>query len=257
MIDVGNIVWRYINLASRTDRDVQAREEFAKAGLIAERFDALKPEDWPGEAAQVAQMRATTAGGTAGGTPGAIGCYLSQTEVIRTVVDTDRIVGVCEDDVCFCEDFQKRLAYVAEHLTWDWDIFYFGATFHAPGKWYTNPDCAEWAHLGRDAEPTPAKHIMRVYGEWGTYAYLVNGCNARKVLDLFDANVHRSRGIDHLAIILGPRLNAYCFVPGCCWQRDGWSNVRVGGFTQFSNFKRLGPYAWTERIEDFDPGRFD
>ncbi len=243
------IEWHYINLASRPDRDRHARAEFAKAGLTARRFEAFLPKHWEGTPEQVARMQA--------GTPGAIGCYHSQMEVIRTVVDTNRIAGVCEDDICFCSDMPKRLAHIAEHLTWDWDIFYLGATFHVPGEWYKDPDCKEWGAIGKDVEPTFDKHIMRVYGEWGTYGYLVNGCNARKVLDLFDANLHRARGIDHLAIILGDRLNAFAFVPGCCWQYDNESDIGCGYITQFSRFKELGPYAWTEYMEDFDPAGFD
>lgn len=247
-----NIAWHYINLASRPDRNAHAREEFAKAGLPVQRFEAFTPDQWPGDPDKVARMQA----GVPGGTPGAIGCYHSQTEVIRTVVDTDRIVGVCEDDVCFCADIQKRLRYIAEHLTWDWDIFYLGATFHVPGEWYKHPDCKDWGSIGKDVEPTLDKHIMRVYGEWGTYAYLVNGRNARKVLDLFDANIHRARGIDHLAIILGDKLNAFCFVPGCAWQYDSQSSIG-DGITHFSHFKKLGPYAWTENMSDFDPSAYD
>jgi len=245
--DKSKIQWRYINLASRKDRNEHAKAEFAKAGLTAERFEALRPEQWPGDPQKVARMTAKR-----GGTPGAIGCYLSQTEVIRTVAGTDGIVAVCEDDVCFCEDIQKRLDYTEAHLTWDWDIFYLGATFHVPGVWCKHEDCRDWGAIGKDVEPTTDPHIMRVYGEWGTYAYFVNGRNAQKVLDLFDANIHRARGIDHLAIILGDKLNAYCFVPGCCWQYDNQSNIG-NGITRFSGFKSLGPYAWTANMSDFDP----
>ncbi len=244
--------WHYVNLKSRPDRREHAEAEFAKAGISAQRFEAFTPDQWTGDPAKVARMQA----GVPGGTPGAIGCYMSQTAVIRTVVDSDRIVGVCEDDICFCEDIQKRLGYIGEHLPAEWDIVYLGATVHVPGEWYKHPDCEEWAHLGRDAEPTADPHIMRVYGEWGTYGYLVNGRNARKVLDLFDANIHRARGIDHLAMILGPQLKQYCFVPGCCWQYDNQSNIG-DGITRFSGFRELGPYAWTDRMEDFDPTRFD
>jgi hypothetical protein len=97
---------------------------------------------------------------------------------------------------------------------------------------------------------------MRVYGEWGTYAYLVNGKNADKVLRLFNDNIHRARGIDHLAIILGDRLNAFCFVPGCAWQYDNQSNIG-NGITEFSHFKSLGPYVWTYKMDEFDPTEFE
>lgn len=238
----------YVNLASRPDRRAHAEAEFSRHAIPARRFEAFTPQEWPGDPAKVARMKART--------PGAIGCYQSQTAVIRSVLDSDRIVAVCEDDVCFADDLPKRLQYISERLTWDWDIFYLGATFHVPGVWCRHPDCAAWGHLGRDAEPTADKHIMRVYGQWGTYAYLVNGRNAGKVLTVFDKNVHRADGIDHLCIILGDQLNAYCFVPGMAWQYDNQSNIG-NGVTQFSHFKTLGPYVWTDRMEDFDPQTFN
>jgi GR25 family glycosyltransferase involved in LPS biosynthesis len=238
-----------INLAHRTDRMAHANQQFARANLPVDRFEAFLPEEWPGPEEKVARIRART--------PGAIGCYQSQTHVIRTAVGSDRIVGVFEDDVCFCEDLQDRLAYLEEHLTWDWDVLYLGATFHVPGVWYANPDCAAWHHRGRDVEPTDDPHILRVFGEWGTYAYFVNGRNARKVLDALDEMLPNSDGIDHNFIRIGDALNCYCLVPGAAWQMDNASDIGTGGFTHFSHFKKLGPYVWTERMEDFDPSTFD
>jgi GR25 family glycosyltransferase involved in LPS biosynthesis len=244
-----DIPWYVVNLDCRGDRMKHAHHEFARHGIRVERIRAFTPDQWPGDPAKVAKMRSTT--------PGAIGCYHSQMSVIARGAVSDTTVAVCEDDVCFCDDLTERLDYLDEHLTWDWDIFYLGATFHTPGEWYKHEDCKDWGpRLGRDAEPTEDPHIMRVYGEWGTYAYFVNGKNSRKVLELFDQNVHRARGIDHLAIILGDQLNAYCFVPGCAWQYDNKSNIG-NGITEFSHFKSLGPYAWTYRMEEFDPAQFE
>lgn len=240
--------WWYVNLASRPDRNLHAREQFARHGLNAARFEACTPNQWAGDPAKVARMMART--------PGAVGCHQSQMAVIETVVGTDRVVAVCEDDIVFCDDLSKRLQYIEDHLAWDWDVFYLGATFHVPGVWCHHSDCATWGAIGTDAEPTADKHIMRVYGQWGTYGYLVNGRNAAKVLSLLDENMVLSDGIDHNFIRLGDKVNAYCFVPGCCWQYDNQSNIGTG-ITEFSGFKKLGPYVWTDRMEDFDPTTFD
>jgi GR25 family glycosyltransferase involved in LPS biosynthesis len=248
-----DISWHYVNLDSRPDRREHAEQQFARHGIEVRRQRGFLPDEWPGDPADVARMRATT--------PGAIGCYHSQTQIIRDHARPGNVVAVCEDDVCFCEDLPKRLQYIEDHIwwdeTWDWDIFYLGATFHTPGEWYKHVDCKDWGpRLGCDAQPTTDPHFMRVYGEWGTYAYLVNGNNAGKVLHLLDENVHRSRGIDHLFIILGDAVNAYCFAPGCAWQYDNQSNIGRG-VTEFSGFKKLGPYVWTDRMEDFDPTTFE
>ncbi|MHC4371542.1 MAG: glycosyltransferase family 25 protein [Planctomycetota bacterium] len=244
-----DLKWYVVNLGCRGDRMRHAHREFARHGIRVERVNAFTPDQWPGDPEKVARMMATT--------PGAVGCYQSQMSIIARGAISGKDVVVCEDDVCFCDDLPERLQYIEDNLTWDWDIFYLGATFHTPGEWYKHEDCADWGpRLGRDAEPTDVPHFMRVYGEWGTYAYLVNGKNADKVLRLFNDNIHRARGIDHLAIILGDRLNAFCFVPGCAWQYDNQSNIG-NGITEFSHFKSLGPYVWTHKMDEFDPTEFE
>ena len=243
------VQWFYINLDSRPDRRQHAEIEFAKHRIDVKRFKALLPEEWEGSPEKVAKMQAAT--------PGAIGCYHSQISVIQKSVASGLPVAVCEDDVCFSSDLPLRLQYIENHLNWDWDIFYLGATFHVPGVWCRHLDCKDWGpRLGVDAETTEDPHIMRVYGEWGTYAYIINPNNAQKVLDLFDANIHRARGIDHLAIILGDKLNAYAMVPGCAWQYDNQSNIG-GGLTVFSRFRSLGPYVWSDSLTDFDSSNYN
>ncbi len=243
LFDWRNAPLWYVNLASRPERNAHARNEFAKAGLAARRFDAFTPNEWPGDPAKVLRMRNRT--------PGAIGCYQSQTHVMRTERGNAGMVGVFEDDVVFCDDIQARLNYIEEHLTWEWDIFWLGATFHCnPAVWHLKT-------LGRDAERTSDKHILRTYGIWSTYAYFVNGRSVRRVLDAFDQNIHRSDGIDHCTILyVQPVLRTFCFVPGCCWQMDSRSDIG-SGITEFSHFKDLGPYAWTKRMEEFQPDEYD
>lgn len=240
--------WHYVNLKSRPDRDQHARDQFARHGITPTRFDAFTPDQWNREPEKVERMRNRT--------PGAIGCYQSQVALIREAHLTGKTVVVCEDDVVFCSDLPKRLDYITANMPRDWDIFYLGATFHVPGVWCHHADCATWGEIGVDVEPTADPHILRTYGIWGTYCYIVNPANAGKVYDLMEANIHGADGIDHLAIRLGPKLRTFCFVPGCVWQYDNESNIG-SGITRFSGFKKLGPYAWTERMENFDPTTFD
>lgn len=242
-----NIDWHYVNLKSRPDRNEHAQKEFTKHNIVPTRFEGFLPNGFLYQDA-MQRMRNRT--------PGAIGCYQSQLALIHKAIGNENIVAVCEDDVVFCGDLQNRLQYISEKLTWDWDIFWLGATFHVPGKWYHNAECSSWSNLGRDVETTSDPRILRTYGIWSTYAYLVNPVNARKVYTLFEQNIHRADGIDHLAIILGDRLNNFCFVPGCAWQYDNESNIG-NGITRFSGFKRLGPYVWANHMNDFDPTTFD
>jgi GR25 family glycosyltransferase involved in LPS biosynthesis len=247
--DWRTIDWHVVNLAHRTDRLKHVRKQFSRVGILFQRFEAYKPEDWDGDPAKVQRIMNRT--------PGAVGCYMSQVACIRKALETGRVTAVCEDDVCFGIDLQKRLEYIAEHLTWDWDVFYLGATFHVPGEWYKNPECKSWGWRGKDAEPTDDPHIMRVWGEWGTYATLVNPANAQKVLDALDENLPNSDGIDHNFMTLGDRLNQFCIVPGVAWQKDGKSDIGKGGVTMFSHFKKLGPYTWQEHMEDFEPAKMN
>jgi len=239
--------WWYINLDSRPDRREHAEGQFANVGIEANRFKAFLPSEWDGPPEQVERIRNRT--------PGAIGCYKSQIEVIKTCSE-DSVVAVCEDDICFAPDIEDRIRYASQALPEDWDVFYLGATFHVPGEWYKDPECASWGHRGLDAEPTGYKHIMRVYGMWGTYAYFVNGTKAAKVVSLLEENCHRSDGIDHNFMQLGDKVNAYCFVPGMAWQYDNQSNIG-NGITVFSGFKKLGPYVWADNMDDFDPDTYN
>lgn len=244
------LVWKYINLAARTDRRQTIEAEFAKHGITPTRFDAFTTDTWDDDEHKVAYMRSKT--------PGAVGCTKSHMAAIRSAKNHDQPIVVCEDDAYFCEDIHKRLAYIAERLTWDWDIFYLGSTCHIPGEWYTRDDCKEWAHLGCDVSPTTDPRILTAQGVWGTYAYLVNNTNAERTYQTMDRNMHRTRGIDHMAVVLGPALKTFCFLPGCAWQHDGRSDIRPGGFiTHFSSFRNLGPHVWAEYMEDFDPQQFD
>lgn len=240
--------WIYINLDKRPDRRAHAEKEFATHRIVAERFSAFTPDQWEGDRAVIRRMMKRT--------PGAVGCYMSQLTAIKSC-EKNEIVSICEDDVCFAKDMPKRLIYAEKVLPKDWDIFYLGATFHVPGEWFKNKECESWGYRGVDAKQTEDKHIMRVYGQWGTYAYFVNGEKLEKVLSLLEENCHRSYGIDHNFIQLGDKLNAFCFVPGMAWQYDNESNIG-NGITEFSNFKKqLGPYSWTDYIEEFDPDSFD
>lgn len=238
-----DIEWWYVNLAERPDRRKHAEAEFARAGIVPRRFEAFHPSDWSGPDWKVQRMRQRT--------PGAIGCWQSQQHCIRTGQGEGRIVAVCEDDACFCDDLRERVDHLLDVLVWDFDIIWLGATFHCnPSKWHKDT-------IGRDVECTSDPRIVRTYGIWSTYAYLVNGSSVAKICKLLDDNMHQSDGIDHCAILyLEPALKTFCFVPGCARQYDNRSDIGTG-VTVFSNFATLGPYWYADKMEDFDPKEFD
>jgi hypothetical protein len=118
------------------------------------------------------------------------------------------------------------------------------------------PDCS--AQLGRDFEKTSDERIVRTFGAFCTYAYVVNVKSAQKILDLLDSNMHFSIGIDWLFIKLQPQLKTFAFIPGSVKQMDNISDIGTG-MTMFSGFSRLNGseansrYWYQEKMTDFNP----
>ena len=135
-----------------------------------------------------------------------------------------------------------------------------GATFHVrPPHWHKDT-------LGRDAECTDDSRMIRTYGAFCTYAYIVNNKSLATVLEGLDRWLPKSMGIDWAMIQLQPHLYTYAYVPGCCIQRDGKSDIgyvkhkeggRGPGFTKFSGFAKLGPYWFANYSNEFDPTTFN
>jgi hypothetical protein len=156
-----------------------------------------------------------------------------------------------EDDLVFCDDFQKRLEHIDRFCqTHIWDVIWFGGTFHVnPPWWHRNK-------LGRDAEQTDDPRMMRTFGAFSTHAYLVNCASIGRILRWHEKILPVSMGIDWSFIQMEPTLSTYAFVPGCIIQYDNQSDIGHG-ITAFSGFKKLGPYWYAPHMEDFDPTTFD
>ena len=230
------IVWRYVNLSHRTDRVKHISGQLERVGLLAQRFNALRKEDYDGPPEDVAQMQ---------GTPNTIGQWLSMMALWRSIIGTDTLLGVLEDDALLAVDMCKRLQYIEDHFNLPFDIFFLGATFHA--------DKAVWhPELDRDFEFTQIKHIVKVFGAFSNQGYITNPDSAEKILSMMQERMPYSRGSDHALIQIQPQLNCFCFVPGMVFQIDGQSDIG-DGITRFSAFREsLGEYVWADRLEDFD-----
>jgi GR25 family glycosyltransferase involved in LPS biosynthesis len=245
----------FINLPHRTDRLDHMIDEMRRTGITATRYPAIdtttpnKPIQYPRE--KVARMLMRT--------PGAIGCHYSQVGVMETALKRQLHAFVMEDDLIFCRDFLERIAHIEKFLEQrEWDVFWLGGTFHVnPCVWHTgrHPDL-RGSNIGRDVETTEDPRIVRTYGAFCTYAYIVNQHSIRKIVDLLDQHVHESMGIDWLFIKLQPQLKTYAYVPGCVKQLDNNSDIGRG-VTRFSQFSNLGPYWYADYARDFDPEAFD
>lgn len=233
----------FVNLDHRQDRRDRMEATLGKVGIKATRTRGILPGEYRGPEHKVSVMRKRT--------PGAIGCHFAQVSIM---IEADRHCQhafVMEDDLIFCSDFHQRMSIIEDFTAKnEWDVIWLGGTFHVnPPWWHKNT-------LGRDAETTSNPYIMRTYGAFCTYAYIVNQKSLSKIIQLLDEGVHRSMGIDWLFIQLQPQLNTFAFVPGCVTQYDNMSDIGTG-MTTFSNFAKLGPYWYADRMETFNPRTYD
>lgn len=244
----------FVNMDHRTDRLIHITSQLERIGLKADRVRGMRPNEYTGDPKRVNKMRKRT--------PGAIGCHFSQVQIMKTALEKEKHAFVMEDDLVFCQDFNDRIEIISEFMTrTKWDVFWLGGTFHSPAFWHPigrsnmQPDCS--AHLGKDCEEIGEERILRIYGAFCTYAYIVNRDSIQKVLDLLDKYLHHSIGIDWLFIKLQPQLNTFAFVPGSVKQMDGQSDIGTG-ITRFSGFAKLNGnesnsrYWFQERMEDFN-----
>jgi GR25 family glycosyltransferase involved in LPS biosynthesis len=252
----------FVNLDHRKDRLLHMQHQLKKSG-IADYFDVQRqrgmlPSEYTGNPDRVSVMRNRT--------PGAIGCHYSQVRIMNAALQAGKHAFVMEDDLVFCDDFLERLGYTSVFLEHHpWDVLWLGATFHInPPYWHTgrNRELRHTNPLGRDAELTDDPRIIRTYGAFSTYAYIVNHSSLKTVLQLLERLVPQSIGIDWAFIKLQPDLFTYAFVPGSVKQMDNKSDIG-SGFTYFSNFRKLNgseansAYWWQKRMEDFDPKTFN
>lgn len=251
---LNNCYASFVNLDHRKDRLKHMEKELSRIGIQAQRTRGLLPIECQIDSPKVQVMRRRT--------PGAIGCHFSQVNVMKEALKQDKHAFVMEDDLIFCSDIQERLTHIENFLEGkEWDVFWLGGTFHVnPPYWHKAGhshqlrDCE--CSLGKDAETTADPRIMRTYGAFSTFAYIVNKNSIQKILNQFDAHIHTSIGIDWLFIKLQPKLKTFAYVPGCVKQMDNMSDIG-NGITKFSGFAMLGPYWWQDRKEDFNPETFN
>jgi len=232
-----DIRWHYINLSKRKDRRMQTLSEFLKIGVNPARFNALTGDDYDEKDTRFPNFNLD----------GHVGCALSHVALLEMASHESGVIGIVEDDVVFCSDFQKRLDYI-EQFTEPWDIFFLNAAFHLCPTWHKRT-------IGRDFDYTDFRHIVRVYGLWCTHSYLVNCNSAPKILEQLGDKLPDAKAIDHAYILCEPFLDCFCFVPGATIQRKGWSDI-TEGISEYSGFIPLGPHVYADRMEDFDYENF-
>lgn len=251
----------FLNLSHRTDRLAHMTEQLNRVGIDAVRHAGKLPHEVDQHNPKYQKMFRRT--------PGAIGCHLGQVEIMKTALIQQRDAVVFEDDCVFCEDFQKRIEYIEKWTdTHDWDVFYLGSSVHVGPPWWHRTGHREReleecnCTLNRDAETTDDPRVLRCYGIFATFAYIVNKDSIQKVVDALDEITPRSIGIDWAMIALGHRIKQFCFVPGLVRQMTNQSDIG-NGITNWDGFLKLNgtfensAYVYQNRMEDFDPLTFN
>lgn len=249
----------FLNLDHRTDRLNRMNIELARVGVEANRHRGKLPHEFDLNRPELQVMKNRT--------PGAIGCMYGQMEIMIDAHLVGLHAMVLEDDLVFCSDFKERMDYIANwSLNHEWDVIWLGGTFHVPAFWHRKggsgmpPNCS--AELGKDCETTDDPRMIRTYGAFSTYAYLVNYNSIKKIIDMLNGFMSKTIGIDFSFIALAPQLKTFSFVPGCVKQIDNISDIGTG-MTMFSGFSKLNGteensrYWWQDKINDFDPSTFN
>lgn len=244
----------YCNLDERADRNEEMKTELERVGIYVERQRSFPWKELYDSYDDDMRQRVDVMFKR---TPGAIGCHMSQVEVMKKAMEQGKHAIVLEDDLKFCDDFPSRLNIIYKFLNQhQWDIFWFGGTYHTEPTWHKSiegkhihPDMQVCnCTLNRDWEPTFNPYIVRTYGAFSTHAYLVNKDRISHVLELLDRNLHLSMGIDWIMLKEQPNLFTYAFNPGCIKQYDSYSNIN-NAFAKQSGFENLGPH-WFYNIKD-------
>jgi GR25 family glycosyltransferase involved in LPS biosynthesis len=239
----------YINLAYRIDRNLHMKNELARVGIQAERFEAIKVDDHVWDMDIWATMYNRT--------KGACGCFVSQMMVMENALKQNKHAIVFEDDLIISSQILQRFEYIDNFIKTkepNFDVIWLGGTVHInPPYWHTgvNPDLMG-SNIGRDAEYIGDKRMFRSYGSFSTHAYIVNKKSIEKVLEMLKSTIPISMGIDWSFIKLAPQLNNFVYLPGCIIQKDNISDIGNGAMTIFSGFRSLGAHWFQDKEENFD-----
>lgn len=239
-IKLKNIDFYVINEKTRLDRYENFVSQVNKINLNVTKFDAVtNPEEYgvtfniDNHPSQKSQW-----------TKGQKGCYLSHRLLLENH-KTNKILGIFEDDVVFCEDFLERMDYVEKNFNLDWDMFFLSSFYHL------NSDPKRWNN-GGDYEMTNIKHIHRTYGSFTTHSYLVNPNSINKILKKMDEFFDYCYAIDHLYILIQPHLNVFSFTPGMTNQMISYSDI-TSQIKDQTVFKQVcGDHYFINKLSDFN-----
>jgi len=173
-----------INLRKRKDKLTHMLEQFKKIDLDS--FKIIRGVD--GEKLKINDSNIKK---------GEVGCLRSHISILQDAIDRGyEKIAVFEDDIIFCDDFEKRFEYFSKNVPDDWEIMY----------------------LGVDLPPilTPVTMvkpmIFRVWKSKGCFAMILNNKNGL-FQNIIDISKNEEKTIDTYIENLFPKIKSYVFLP--------------------------------------------
>jgi GR25 family glycosyltransferase involved in LPS biosynthesis len=180
-----------INLERRKDRLEKSTKLLNENNIVFERFDAVDGKTLINNT----YMNA-----------GQYGNYISHLRVLNKCLENDvDVVAIFEDDVEFCENFEKEFNRLYEHIPNDWDMIYLG-----------------FNTVSSSTEPTDHPEIIRIRNGYAIHAFILN----RKTIEI--AHEHFTNNnvqADIYYASLQNELKAYSFVSQLCSQSPDFSDI--------------------------------
>jgi len=169
-----------INLERRVDRLDHITKEFHRIGTSFKRYNAIDGKTI-GDNVRSSQ----------------IACLRSHVGVIKDAIDKGyKKIAVFEDDIIFCDDFEKRFDYYSFMVPDNWDIMYLGC------------------HFNNCKLPTFAKSFIYYDQEsYGCFAMILNNKNElfQKIIDITKEEIKSIDDYIHDNIL--KEFKAYVFMP--------------------------------------------
>jgi len=239
----------YVNLSYRVDKRAWMEAELERVGLKAERYNAIRTDDYKWDSPKWDVMYNRT--------KGACGCMISQMNVMKEALMRDKNAVIFEDDLIITSQIHERFEYIdnfINNVVEDWWVIWLGGTVHINPPWWwgaENHGLPNWQNLGRDCEYIGDERMFRSFGSFSTHAYICNKKHIPEIIQMLDEVIPVAWGIDHAFIMLAPKMVNFVHLPGCIIQKDIISDIGCGE-TKFSSFASLGKHWFCDKIEDFD-----
>lgn len=181
----------YINLAKRTDRNQQMREQLSKHEIPFTRIEAIAGEDIEDKEFWLNRSNFRTMCTCSKTTLARVGCYLSHIKALQYIVDNNLDnVAILEDDAVLLDNFNKDIKVPADSF-----LTYLGFSLQKDDKSYNK------------------KNYMKIKNPvYSSFAYFISQINANKMLKLLTSVYKEGKGCDKInCIISNRRLRAQSY----------------------------------------------